>query len=113
MSSSNAPRLTVLRSTVSLAVGVDAMHTEAVLGQIDTDGGDLSHDGLLCTDVPDWYANLRTTRGGAGCGSPYHSLGRTGPSLYSIHAGDGTDQPIPPPHTCFSRYWPDPTTRQN
>jgi len=27
--------------------------------------------------VPDWYANLRTTRGGAGCGSPYHSLDRT------------------------------------
>ena len=47
MSSSNAPRLTVLRSTVSLAVGVDAMQTEDVLDQIDTDGGDLSHDGLL------------------------------------------------------------------
>ncbi|MFN8913607.1 MAG: hypothetical protein ACK5Y1_04910 [Betaproteobacteria bacterium] len=30
-----------------LAVGVDAMHTEDVLGQIDTDGGDLSHDCLL------------------------------------------------------------------
>jgi len=25
--------------------------------------------------VPNWHANLRTTRGGAGCGSPYHSLG--------------------------------------
>jgi hypothetical protein len=47
MSSSNAPRLTVLRSTASLAVSVDAMHTEDVLDQIDTDGGDLSHDGLL------------------------------------------------------------------
>jgi hypothetical protein len=32
---------------LGLAVGVDAMHTEDVLGQIDTDGGDLSHDGLL------------------------------------------------------------------
>ncbi len=30
-----------------LAVSVDAMHTEDVLDQIDTDGGDLSHDGLL------------------------------------------------------------------
>ena len=28
-------------------LGVDAMHTEDVLGQIDTDGGDLSHDCLL------------------------------------------------------------------
>jgi hypothetical protein len=36
-----------LRSTASLAVSVDAMHTEDVLDQIDTDGGDLSHDGLL------------------------------------------------------------------
>ncbi len=25
--------------------------------------------------MPDWYANLRTTRGGAGCGSPHHSFG--------------------------------------
>jgi len=59
-----------------LAVGVDAMHTEDVLGQIDTDGGDLSHDCLLYGDVPDWHIDVRTTRGGAGCGSPYHSLGR-------------------------------------
>jgi hypothetical protein len=32
---------------LGLAVGVDAMHTDVVLGQIDSDGGDLSHDGLL------------------------------------------------------------------
>ncbi len=29
--------------------------------------------------MPNRHANLRTTRGGAGCGSPYHSLGLTHP----------------------------------
>ena len=35
--------------------------------------------------MPDWHANVRTTRGGAGCGSPYRSSGITIEAVHSFY----------------------------